>query len=307
YDHSNNPNQISTTTLLKPIRSIVLARQHKDLDKGGDVSSLIPSRIGVALHTSIENSWLSNKAKLNLVLKSLGYTDNVIQSIRINPVESELSNDIIPVYLEKRSQKQIGKYLISGKFDFVIEGQVNDFKSTATYGYISGSNTDDYILQGSIYRWLNPTIITDDNMKIQYIFTDWSKQKAIQDKTYPQSRILEKTYALMSLVETENFLNRKINEIENLETKPQSELPLCTREQLWQTADVHKYYKNPQKLARSTKNYDVLSEARQRQFDDGGVGTIITYNGQVKRCAYCDVVGICDQANQLIKQGLLVL
>jgi len=40
---------------------------------------------------------------------------------------------------------------------------------------------------------------------------------------------------------------------------------------------------------------------------DGHVGVVKTFKGEVVRCRYCDVVGICDQAQSFIKNGTLFL
>ena len=60
---------------------------------------------------------------------------------------------------------------------FVAEGKVQDFKSTSVYTYLNQTNKDKYILQGSIYRWLNEDTITRDTMDIHFIFTDWNKKR----------------------------------------------------------------------------------------------------------------------------------
>jgi hypothetical protein len=143
-------------------------------------------------------------------------------------------------------------------------------------------------------------------MKIQYIFTDWSSMKAKQDKNYPNKRIAEKQFNLMTIPQTESFIKTIINKITALEDKPQSELPLCSREELWQKEDVWKYYKDKNKTSRATKNFTNSAEAYTRLSKDGNTGVVIHYPGKAMRCMYCDVVGVCDQAKDLIKAGILV-
>jgi len=57
YDYDDDPNVISATTLLKPMKAIVLARQNADLVKTGDIVSVAASRIGTAMHDAIERTW----------------------------------------------------------------------------------------------------------------------------------------------------------------------------------------------------------------------------------------------------------
>ena len=196
YDHDDDPNVISATGLLKPVRAIVL-NQRAPSDKEIDVTDLLAMSMGTALHNDIENAWRNHyKASMS----KLGYPESVINRIVINPESRDLdiSPDLIPIYLEQRSKKPLGKFIISGKFDLVAEGKLHDYKSTSVWGWIFGGNEQDYILQASIYRWLNSEIVTQDTFDIQFIFTDWSQVKANQDKTYPQQRVATKTYKLIS-------------------------------------------------------------------------------------------------------------
>jgi len=305
YDHSDDPNTISATSLLKPIRAITLARQNKDLIKIGDIEALIPSRMGTALHTAIEMTWTKETKKIKAILKSLGYGSHVIDNIIVNPKPEDITTTSICVYLEIRGTKKVGKYTITGKFDIVMDGQLEDFKSTGTYNWIAGSNKLKYMQQGSIYKWLFPVIITNGIMKIQYIFTDWSKIKSLREKDYPNKRLKEQQLELMSEQATQTFIERVLGEVERHENHPQNLLPKCTADELWQKPDVFKYYKDPTKKARSTKNFTSMRDAITRQVEDGSVGQIDTHKGEVIRCRYCDVIGICDQAKQYMTEGIL--
>lgn len=303
YKYNDNPNVISATSLLKPIREIVLSRQNCDLEQVADLTGMIASRVGNSYHDGIEKAW-KNKELRNKTLKTLGYPDHVINKIRINPTAEECKEDIIPVYLELRSEKDIEGFTISGQLDFCIEGRLEDFKSTSVFAKIFGSNVDAYIRQGSIYRWLRSDIITDDHITIQYIFTDWTASKAKQDKNYPQKRILSAKYPLMSLAETEAFIRSKLKTIKQLAGATQEQLPLCTKEELWQKDPVWKYYKDPNKTVRATKNFDNPGEATQRWNKDGRTGLVVEVPGEVKRCTYCKVNQLCEQAHQLKDAGI---
>jgi hypothetical protein len=164
-----------------------------------------------------------------------------------------------------------------------------------------------YTQQGSIYKWLAPDRITDNKVSIQFIFTDWSAANAARDSKYPQSRVLTKDYPLWSTDQTEHYIKDKLQAVTNLLDKSQEELPQCTSEELWESKTKYKYYKNPAKTARATKNFDSLEEANLRLSNDGMVGTIKTVRGEVKACRYCEVVDICDQAKLLQAAGRLTL
>ena len=302
YDYVNEPNYISATTLLKPLRHIILPRRvPHEMRVAADVSDFLARRMGQSLHNSIEHAWINKYAQS---LKLLGYPDHVIKNVVINPTPEALqeNKEIIPIYLERRDMKKIGKWLIGGKFDLVAEGRVMDFKSTSTYVWTRGVRDDEHILQGSIYRLIHPEIITEDTMEIAYIFKDWSKALALNNPAYPQRPMLSKSLDLMSLEDTENWIKRKLALVEQFWDAPEKDIPECTNEELWLGEPKFKYYGDPEKAkdpnARSTKNFDSLSEANKYKAEKGK-GIVITAFGSPKRCKeYCDAFPICTQKDR---------
>jgi len=307
YDYIDDPDYISVTTLMKHPRQIILSRRLPPADRLiQDVADAMSRKIGSAVHSSIEGTW---RYRHNECLNKLGYPDYTIKRIRINPKPEEVVPGIIPIYLEQRAFHKIGKYTIGGKFDFVGDGALEDFKSTLVFYYMNGSKDADYILQGSLYRWLNPDIITQNHMTIQFIFTDWKKHEARYkaDQGYPQMRMVSRKYNLMSVAETELWVQRKLALLESMQDTPEMELPLCDAATLWQDQPVYKYYKNPNNLKRSTKNYDTMAEANLRWIEDGRVGVIHEVPGPAKACLYCDAFSICTQKDALIANGTLIV
>lgn len=297
YDYV--PNVISATSLLKPVRQLILADRLSSEDNLVELSDMVSSRMGTAIHTAIEQAWL-NPTK---ALKSLGYSDDIIQRIKVNP-ETVEENDI-PVYMEKRSFKKVGNHTISGKFDFVAEGKVHDFKSTSVYGYLNQSNANKYILQGSLYRWLNPDIITKDEMLIHYIFTDWSKAESLRNSNYPKARVHSQKYNLLGLDEIEQFVKDKLELYDSMKHQQEKDIPYCTDEELWRKPTVWKYYKNAN-ATRATKNFDNPSEAYALQ-QTSGVGEVREVKGTVSACKYCPAFLLCSQKDELINSGDLIL
>ena len=302
YDHSDDPNEISVTTLLKPIRSIILSRR-LTVEPDMDIHNFIPMSIGNALHAQLERVWIHGGYKAAML--KLGYPKKVVDAIIVNPV-GDLPKGAIPVYIEQRTKKSIGKWTVSGMYDMVMESAVIDLKSCGTYKYISGSSDEDYRMQGSMYRWLNPEIITSDSMSIEYIFTDWKRMQA-NSKNYPPAQSISKKFQLVSIPETESFIKTQLSLLEQYDDKPQEELPRCTPKELWQHDPVWKYYKNPASRARSTKNFDNAFDANTRLGVDGNVGIVVEVPGEVIRCRYCNANLACTQAEEYILNGLLKL
>lgn len=304
YKHSTDPNTISATTLMKPLRQIVLGARVKQEDAQVDLLSVVSSRMGSAIHDAFERSWTENHVKS---MTALGYPSKVIANVRVNPKPEDLFDDCIPVYLEQRAYKNVGKYIVSGQFDFVGDGRVEDLKTTSAYSYTARNNDDKYILQGSIYRWLNPTLITQDTMAIQFIFTDWQATKARTDPKYPQQKAIQRLFTLKSITETDRYVTRKLALIDQYMDADEADIPLCSDEDLWRSEPQFKYYKNPLKTERSTKNFDTFQEARIRQVEDGSVGIVKEVPGRVMACKYCPVFSACAQKDALIAGGDLTL
>lgn len=305
YVLPNKENLVSATTLLKSLRQIVLARKYKDLNKVVDVSDLVAARMGTALHDSIEKAWTTDETTIKAILAQFGLSEEALETIKINPDPSTVTESMIPIYIEQRNEKDVtlsdgSVWTISGAYDAVMNGRVFDYKSTSVWTHIYGSNDDKYAKQGSIYRWQVPEIITEDVLQVEHIFTDWSGVKALQDKKYPQSRILSKVLPLMSIRDTEIFVKDKLEEINRFMKLDEEKLPLCTDEELWREKDTYKYYKDPSKVTgRSTANFESYAEANERLLKDKSVGTIIKYPGGVKACRYCAVQNVCSQYKTL--------
>lgn len=311
YDHNRHPGKLhmSATGLLKPLRQIILAQRVAALENDNtvrDIKADIPNRLGTAIHAGIERAWL-HRCKESMA--ALGYPQRVIDRVRVNPSwkEVQIDPDIISVYIEQRFTKELDDFIIDGEADFIGQGVLEDFKSGGVYGYMKSNNDEKYIQQGSIYRWLAPEIITADYMRIQHIFTDWSKLDSIIKKKagYPTSRIMTSKLELMPIKETENFIRNKIQEIKNHKDTPEQDLPFCTPEELWQDKTVYKFFSDPNNT-RSQGNFDTYAEAHTKLMK-AGKGIIKEVHGKVKRCAYCDGVELCTQKDTYMANGSLVL
>lgn len=303
YDYVNEPNYISVTTLMKPLRHIILPRRIPTANREMDLTDLISRALGHSLHDSIEKAWTNDKARTTSLIR-LGYPKQVVERILINPTAEELAAkpDALPIYLEQRAKKSIMGWTVGGKFDMVAEGIVHDNKSTSAWVGMFGGRDDEHQLQGSLYRWLNPDKITEDFIRIEYIFTDWQKFMAKQNPNYPQQRLASKDIPLLDITATENWVKNKLSLVEKYMDAPEKELPECTPEELWMSDPKYKYYADPAKTSgRSTKNFDSMVDAKKFMAEKGNKGIIITEPGQPKRCEFCDAFDLCSQKDRYFK------
>jgi len=288
YDYDDRKNLISVTSLLKPTRMIVLGRKFTDTSKTIDVENLIASSMGTALHDSVEFSW-KDRDKAIETLARLGY------------IEGAAIFDNIT--FEKRSEMVFGDYIISGKFDIVFAGFVQDIKSTTVWAWMNDSNEFEHKFQLSAYKLLNPDIITEDIGYIEYIFTDWSKAEARRNRQYPQSRVATKEVHLFSEEEMVELIERKLHHVTEQMQLNEPEIEYCTDDELWSTKDTWKYYKNPASTRRATKNYDNIDDAHAHFVKDNSKGVVKHFPAEAKRCKYCNFTEICSQYKQLKEEG----
>jgi hypothetical protein len=325
YDH--NPNTVSATKLLKPVRQIILPRRVPQELNSVDVLSMLKSRTGTSIHDGIERAWVGGHYKQAMV--KLGHPQSVVDRIVVNSKEllesygydersledlpmytGELPKHPIPVFMEVRGYRDFMGKTISGKFDFCGDGRLEDTKTTGVFTWIYGSKTEDYQLQGSIYRWLHPKIITQDEMAIQFIFTDWKAFEAKTNKNYPPRATEQQIIPLLSLDDTEQFIANKLSVIEQFIDADEESIPRCTDSELWRKPPVYKYYRDPAAFhagKRSTKNFDTSAEAFARLQKDGNKGVVIERPGEVVACKYCSAFPVCTQKDDYLADGSLRL
>lgn len=301
YSYPTTVKQLSATTLLRSPRYIIAdlrknfpeefsndPEQISNLSLGfEDVQDRVSSAIGTAIHNSVEQVWNVDNQKL---LSILGL-ENSDKKIVVNPKPEELDQNVICVYTEKRTTIPIDDFAVSGQFDIVVDGQLHDIKTTSTYSWTSGCNDKKYSLQGSIYRWLNPEIITKDSVVINFIFTDWKKFSVGTDPNYPQARVLSKEYPLLSLKDTKAYIQNKLDMVKKYWDSELWEIPCCTEEELYAgKKTIYKYYKTGfAEGKRSTKNFFSMLEATHFRAQNGGKGDIVEHKEEPFKCPCCDI------------------
>ena len=301
YDYNKESNYISVTSLLKPLRAIITGLNSK-ASAEPDVLDFVASRVGTAIHTASENAWLNGNYKKSMW--KLGCTSQVINAIKVNPTKEEVetTEGIMPVYLERRSIKEIEGFKVGGKFDCVMDGNIRDIKTVKAFSYMK-NDMEPYRLQLSIYRWLNQDIIPSNIGYVDMLITDWKQYEADAKPEYPQTPVVEKRIKLMSLTETEEWLKKRLNSITQLINVPQDQLPLCTPEELWASPDKWAFYAKPESK-RATKVSEDQSVINQMYIEKGSKGRVEYRAGTPKRCDYC-LKAECSQAQDFILQGLI--
>lgn len=323
YDHL--PNTLSATKLLKPIRQTILAARVPAEAQKVDILSLWKSRVGTSIHDGVERVWTGNHYRT--AMQRLGYPEDVVKRVVVNSREAleaygydersfsgvtlhegSLPQNPIHVFMEIRGFREFMGHTISGKFDFVGAGKLEDVKSTGVFTWIYDNKSEDYQLQGSIYRWLHPKVILEDYMHIQFVFTDWKAFEAKTNKNYPPRPMEKLEIPLLNLTDTEDFVAAKLRQYDLLKAADEDQIPECNDQELWRKPATWKYYRDPQALAqgkRSTKNFDTSAEAYARLQKDGNKGIVKEVPGEVVACKYCNAFPVCSQKDKYLADGSL--
>ena len=299
YSHDSRANVISVTALMRPVRQLILSKRLKVGEGLSDISMLLAARLGTAIHSAIEHSWLGNYKQS---LTDLGYPNAVVNGIEVNP-ETPNPNKT-QVYLELRSEKKIRGWIVSGECDMICDFHVHDVKSTSVGMYLKGTKDDDYSLQMSMYRWLNPDKITEDRAFIEFLFKDWSLITSFHTPNYPQIPVLQHPVMLNSINETEKFIENKLFLIESLIDTPEPDLPLCTDKELWRDPPTYQYFGKITN-ARASKNFPTYTEANSHLLSKG-TGIIKTKPSKAMACLWCSAAPICSQYADLKANNQLV-
>jgi len=263
YDYEEGT--FSATTLLQPPRVYALKKKHYD-ELEMDVSDLIASRYGNAIHDSIEKAGLANCLQ------------------------------------ERRLRAIVDEKIITGKFDIMKKRgdgkyQLVDVKSTSVWTYIFNSKEEDYIKQLSIYRFLGHMngLNVVKEAEVFMIFTDWSPSKARKDSEYPQSRIQIVHLALWDIEKTRKFIAERVRLLDEASEMEESDMPECTEKELWAQKSLYDLKRNGRVVATYKKKPAKMLEGSSLELAER--------KGEVKRCSYCNARPFCSQYKKLKEEG----
>lgn len=261
-DYEIKPDEYRATSLLKPVREILLERRHKD-EITQDVSDMIWMLFGTAVHS---------------VLEQQVEGDHEIKEARIK----------IPF---------AGK-ILSGKPD-LYDGQretLVDYKTTSVWKVVH-REFDDWRKQLLIYSYMLRSIgFPVSRGEIIAMLKDHSKTKAKTDADYPPlpvSRIIFK-FKEQDFADIEQFLTEKFEAIKEAESLPDDELPLCPPADRYNSGDAYAVKRNGRKTA--LRVLDSQEVAEEYIVQNGGKDLYVEHRpGVDKKCMeYCSCREFCS-------------
>lgn len=253
-DYEAKPKRYSATTLLKPVREILLKRRH-DANIEQDCADMIWLLFGQAVHHILE---------------------------KYGTGESEFTEEKLTVELENG-------YTVSGIIDFydLDKGEVVDYKTASAWKVIY-KDFDDWRKQGLIYAWLLRKNGLPCNKATFYaILKDHNVQKAKHDADYPKLPVQKVEFKVSDeeIAEIDKFIREKIDLLIKYENAPDDELPLCAPEDRWNDGDKYAVMKKGRKTA--LRVLDSEEEAELYKQNNGG-DYVEKRPGTDKKCIdYC--------------------
>lgn len=284
-DYDYVPGTISATGLLSPVRQTILKQRHFN-EIEIDLADLISRRFGTAIHGSFE-------------LVPMPHIDK-----------------------EQRVVALVGGKKITGKYDMLkhIDSGVHriiDIKSTSVWNAIYRSSLEHWKLQVSIYRFIleqDGWAIKDGKMverkaikvsrhsEICLVFTDWKRSDMKKHHDYPPIRVSKLDIELYGTDFTKDFIVEKLKTIDETSKLSDNDLPFCTDEELW-IKNTWAVMKKGRKSAVRVFKTEEEAESLLKSFSDEHYMEV--RKGMAGACSYCDARSVCNQYEELKKQGLI--
>lgn len=270
-NYKPKPKRYSVTTLLNPVREILLKRRYDD-EIEQDCSDMIWLLFGQAVHSILEKNADS---------------------------KSEFAEKFLSVELPNG-------YTVSGIIDLyeTETAKVVDYK-TASVWKVKFKDFDDWRKQGLMYAWLlRKNNLPCDKIEFYAILKDHSKTEAKFNSDYPKTPVCKVEFAVTdeSIAEIDRFINDKIAELAKYEETPDDELPLCSAEERWNSGNRYAVMRKGKKAA--LRVLDSIEAAEKYKAENGG-DYIEERKGVDKKCMdYCLCCKKCSHyKNQFKKEN----
>ena len=269
-EHVYMPRRYSVTELLRSPRETLLNRRHDD-EIVADASDMVWSVFGSAVHSIIQGA---------------DATDDQQQEIKL--------------VVDMPSG-----YAVSGIFDLYdrATGTVTDWKTASVWKAVSG-DFDDWYQQVTAYAWmLSQHGEAPTRAEIVMLLKDHSKRKAETESDYPQHPVQTLSWMLThrAIEEAGQRITSALVAIEELESVPDSALPICDESSRWHKPDRWALMKTGRKSA--VKLYDTEAEAAEAAVGDAKL--YIQYRpGEDSKCLrYCAAREFCEHYRAIKNQG----
>ena len=256
--YSKGDADYSVTELIAPVRQVLLKHRHWD-EIEEDVSERMWSLLGQALHHILDRAG----------------NDNALREERI-------------------AMTVLGRK-ISGAADLYADRKISDYKVTSAWTAVFGSRKGGWEQQLNLYTLLFESMeFGVDELEVVCLYRDWSATNAKRDpEHYPQRMVGVVPLKLWPMDERRSLVAERLGALIAAEPIPDSALPFCTAEEMWEKPSTWAAMKNGRKSAVRVCE----TEAQAQAYVTGGQATHVELRpGERTRCErYCLVSKFCNQ------------
>ena len=263
---------LSATEMLNSPRIVQLRKKYDDQVEV-DVTDLIPSMWGTAMHYMVEQ----------------GKADNHI--------------------IEQRLHAEIDGWHISGAIDLQTVTpngiEISDWKNVGVWAVMN--EKVEWEQQLNIYAWLVEEVAKKPVTKLSIvaIVNNWNKRDAKSKEGYPPARGIVLDIKLWPFEERLKFIRGRIHAHSEgqFSTDAGEELPLCTPADMWEKPTTYAIKKDGGVRAKSV--HADLEEAEEALLKSGSGYSLEIRHGERTRCdEYCSVNKWCDQYQNYLKEKI---
>jgi len=186
---------------------------------------------------------------------------------------------------EERLFMNVNGWKVSGQFDVIEDGCLQDYKVTSVWSVI-GEGKVEWEQQLNLLRLLaHHSGIDVTSLRIIAILRDWSKSRTTS-ADYPKAQVVALDIPMWSLEDAEAFM------LERVLAHQHPDPPVCNDEERWKRDDVFAVVKAGRKTA--VKLHDGWKMALAHAEELGNGHSVETRPGGYTRCeGYCNVSHEC--------------
>lgn len=189
--------------------------------------------------------------------------------------------------VEERLYADINGWKVSGQYDLIVDGILQDWKFTTFWSVKGDSPKQEWIEQLNLLRVLAVRNGKDiKGLQIIAILRDHQMAQAKRDSEYPQLPVAVVDIPMWDLFEAEEFMFNRVK------AHQEAEPEVCTDAERWMTSPVYAHKKGGRKSA--IKLYDIKEEADAAALDGGKDHFVEHRPGAYRRCEdYCNINHSC--------------
>lgn len=221
-------------------------------------------------------------------------------------------------FTEERLFMEVDGVRISGGSDLLEQTEdeytITDYKFTSAYGVkFKGAVTPEFEAQLNLYRLLyHANGFTAGNLRLVYIFRDWRKADARNDRSHPQEPVMVAKVPVWTIDRAKEYLEERVRLHEEARVSRIREVAICSDHDRWFRPGNFGVMKNMKKgNKKSTKNFDTrqgaegfISERLAEGHKDAKLYSVEERPGVEVRCAsYCRVAPFCPYGRK-VQAGL---